>query len=215
VDKQDLRDFKDLLIYEVGLRDIDVRLNTVATPSTIAEAAPDFAILAVGSTACVPPIKGIETAVPALAVYDDGVTLGRRIVMVGGGLVGCETGLHLAKTGHEVTVVEMLDRAANESYGMYREALLLEMERVGMSVLTGTKCLEIAATGVQVEHRDATREWLAADTVVFALGMRPNETLALKEALGDVPYAEVGDCVRAAKVDSAIKEGFLAAMGIL
>lgn len=49
-----------------------------------------------------------------------------------GGLVGCETGLYLQKTGHEVTVVEMLDRVANESFGMYREALVWEMEKNDM-----------------------------------------------------------------------------------
>ena len=55
--------------------------------------------------------------------------------MIGGGLVGCETGLYLQKTGDEVTVVEMLDRVANESFGMYREALVWEMEKNDMTML--------------------------------------------------------------------------------
>jgi NADPH-dependent 2,4-dienoyl-CoA reductase/sulfur reductase-like enzyme len=215
VDKQDLRDFKDLLIYEVGRRDIDVRLSTPATPATVATEEPDVVILAVGSTPLVPPIEGIDTATPALAVYERGPSLGRRIVMVGGGLAGCETGLHLAKTGHEVTVVEMLDRAANESYGMYREALLLEMGRVGMKVMTGTKCVEITPNAVLVEGRDGAAEWLEADTVVFALGMRPHDTSALKAAAGTRVCLEAGDCIRAARVDAAVREGFLAAMSVL
>jgi len=215
VDKQDLRGFKDLLVYEVGLGNVDVRLNTDATAATIAQEEPDVVILALGSQALVPPIKGIEGALPALAVYEVGVVLGRRIVMVGGGLVGCETGLHLAKTGHEVTVVEMLDRAADESFGMYREALLLEMEMAGVRLLTGTTCLEMAGAGVRVEGRNATVRWLEADTVVYALGMRPNATSGLKESLGTIPFHEIGDCVRPAKVDAAVKEGFLAAMSVL
>ncbi len=215
LDKRGLRDFKDLLIHEVRLRDIEVRLNTCATAAVIAEERPDYAILAVGSSAVTPSIPGIENAVPALAVYDHDVALGKRIVMVGGGLVGCETGLHLAKAGHEVTVVEMLARAAAESYGMYREALLLEMERVGVKVLTSTKCVEIAPGGVRVQHRGAPEGWLEADSVVYALGMGANDTSALRAALGAIPFAEIGDCVRAAKVDAAVKEGFLAAMNIL
>ena len=215
VDKADLRDFKNLLVYETGIRDIKVRLNTPATAETIAQEVPDAVILAVGSSPVVPPIKGIENAIPALAVYDDGAVLGERIVMVGGGLVGCETGLHLAKSGHKVTVVEMLARAANESYGMYREALLLEMQKAGMRIITSAKCTEIARSGVQIEREDATQEWFEADAVVYALGMRPSATDDLQTALGSIPYVKIGDCARAAKVDAAIKEGFLAAMDIL
>ena len=76
------------------------------------------------------------------------VTLGN---IVGGGLVGCEAGLFLQKTGHEVTVVELLGRLANESFGMYREALIWEMEKCGMAMLPKTRCLEITPTGVKVE----------------------------------------------------------------
>lgn len=229
--KEDLRNFKDLLVYEVGRRSIKVRLNTTATPSTIAEEKPGVVILALGSVPAVPPLKGIEHALHALAVYEAGCSLGQRVVMVGGGLAGCETALHLAKTGHEVTIVEMLDRLAAESYGMYREALLLEIERVGMKVLTGARCTEITPAGVWVEspraaqdsaeakQRDSGKQrasqWLEADAVVYALGMRPCETSELKKAAGAIPCVEIGDCVRPRRVEAAIREGFLAAMNVL
>ena len=223
VDKQDLRDFKDLLIHEVRLREVDVRLNTRATAAVIAEERPDHVILAVGSSPVTPPLPGIEHALPALTVYNHDVTLGKQIVMVGGGLVGCETGLHLAKAGHEVTVVEMLARAAAESYGMYREALLLEMKRVGVKVLTSTRCVEITPGGIRTQQGDKPEDapedvpyrWLQAETVVYALGMGPNDTSALKTALDAIPFTEIGDCVQPGKVDAAVKEGFLAAMNIL
>ncbi|MBN1321223.1 MAG: FAD-dependent oxidoreductase [Thermoleophilia bacterium] len=215
VDKQDLRAFKDMLIYEVGLRDVAVRLGTRADAALIAEEQPEYAILALGSVPYLPPIPGIEHAVQALRVYDPGTIIGRRVVMVGGGLVGCETGLHLAKTGHEVTVVEMLGRVANESFGMYREALLLEMERVGVTALTNTTCVAIAPTGIRVKNAEGTESPLEADSVVYSLGMCPNSTSELETALGAVPFVKIGDCVRAAQVDAAVKEGFLAAMEIL
>jgi 2,4-dienoyl-CoA reductase-like NADH-dependent reductase (Old Yellow Enzyme family) len=215
VNKQDLCAFKDVLVYEVGLRDITVRLDTRADAALVAEERPDHAILAVGSAPLVPPISGIEHAVQALRVYDPGAVLGERIVMVGGGLVGCETGLHLAKTGHAVTVVEMLGRVANESFGMYREALLLEMEQAGVTALTNTTCVGITPTGIRVRRSDGAESSLEADTVVYSLGMCPNSTSELETALGAIPFAKIGDCVRAAKVDAAIKEGFLAAMNIL
>ena len=69
-------------------------------------------------------MPGIGHAHKAMDMYDGNVKPGHKIVMVGGGLVGCEAGLFLQKTGHEVTVVELLGRLANESFGMYREALI-------------------------------------------------------------------------------------------
>ncbi len=215
VNKQDLRNFKNMLVGEVDRRDINLRLNTSATTPIVLEEGPDVVILAVGSSPLVPSIVGIENAISALAAYEGDAGLGKRIVMVGGGLTGCETGLHLAKTGHEVTVVELLDRVAAESYGMYREALLLEMDRVGMKLLTNAACREISASGVQVERADMIREWIEADTVVYALGMRSNTTSGLKAACGAITTVEVGDCARPAGVDAAVREGFLAAMNIL
>ena len=56
-------------------------------------------------------------------------TIGKDVVIVGGGLVGCEVGLHLAGHGRNVTVVEMLPVMANETFGYYRNALLNEMDK--------------------------------------------------------------------------------------
>lgn len=226
--KKDLRNFKDLLVYEVERRNIELRLGVVASPATIEEEKPEAVILALGSVPLVPPIPGIEQALHALAVYEEGRSFGRQVVVVGGGLAGCETALHLAKTGHEVTIVEMLDRVAAESYGMYREALLLEMERMGVKTITSVRCVGMAPDGVWLEPatcvteganaldaKEQTSFWLKADAVVYALGMCPVDTSELERAAGHVPCFEIGDCSRPGRVDAAIKQGFLAAMNVL
>lgn len=212
IDKPDLRNFKDLLIREVQRRDIEVFLGTEATPDFIEEFGADTVILATGSAPVTPPIPGIEHAVQAMDVYDGKKTPGKRIVMIGGGLVGCETGLFLAKTGHEVTVVEMLPRLANESYGMYREALIWEMEKTGVAMLPDTKCLEIRPDGVVIENAEGRRT-LPADTVLYALGMKSIDAQPLKDAAG--PGCKVaGDAICAAKVDQATRSAYLAAVEI-
>jgi 2-polyprenyl-6-methoxyphenol hydroxylase-like FAD-dependent oxidoreductase len=48
----------------------------------------------------------------AMDVYSNMSKVGQKVVMVGGGLVGCEVGLHLAKNGRDVTVIEMLGEVA-------------------------------------------------------------------------------------------------------
>lgn len=215
VNKNDLRNFKNLLVREVGKLKVNVKLNTEVTPAVIKQIQPDAVILALGSSILKPSLPGIGNAIHALDVYENANRVGKRVVMVGGGLVGCETGLHLAKTGHTVTVIEMLERLADESFGMYREALLSEMEKCKVSSKVQTKCLEITPRSVKVETHEGTLEFIQADTVVYALGMKPNSTAELKFAAGKVPVYEVGDCVRAAKVVDAVNEGFLVAYKVI
>ena len=114
-------------------------------------------------------------------MYDGKVKPGHKIVMVGGGLVGCEAGLFLQKTGHEVTVVELLGRLANESFGMYREALIWEMEKCGMAMLPKTRCLEITPTGVKVENAGGVRPWRPTPSSL-PLGMKSVDIAPLKAA---------------------------------
>lgn len=212
-DKPDLRAFRDLLIREVGRRGIDVRLRTAVTPENLRDFAPEALIIATGSLPVTPPIPGIEHAVQALELHR-GASAGRRVVMVGGGLVGVEEGLALAKTGHAVTVVEMLPRAANEVYGMYREALMRELKLSGVTLMENTRCLEIGRDYVRVAGADGAEKTLAADTVVYALGLTPAPYRALLDAAGDIPYEIIGDAVHPGKVDQATRGGYLAGVRI-
>ena len=92
---------------------------------------------------------------------------------------------------------------------------MLEMQKYNMIGKTDTHCLEIISTGVNVENEDGTQEFIEADTVVYALGMKANNTSELRSAAGRIPVFEAGDCVCARNVGEAVKEGFIAAMGIL
>jgi 2,4-dienoyl-CoA reductase-like NADH-dependent reductase (Old Yellow Enzyme family)/thioredoxin reductase len=215
--KGDLKDFKDLMVRRVSKRNINVIKGKEVTPEELAAMKADAVILATGSSPIVPRIEGLENAVRALDLYFEGLDgVGQKVVMIGGGLVGSEAGLHLAKNGRKVTIVEMLDKVAPESYPLHREALVHEMDKM-LIYRTGLKVVSIAENGVNTVDREGKEEFIPADTVVYALGMRANrkETESLHAAVKDVPVFEIGDCVRAAKVYEAVKEGYLAAMSIL
>lgn len=214
VDKPDLRCFKNMLIAEVERRGIDVRLNTTVTPENLADFAPDALIIATGSVPTHPPIPGIEHAIQSLEVYRGNALPGKRILMLGGGLIGAEQGLHLAKTGHEVTVVEMLPRVANEAYGMYREALGREMEKAGMVLYENTKCLEVGPNWLRVALPDGSEAKLEGDTVLYALGLKSVPCEDLKKAAGDIPVAVIGDAVAPGKVDQATRGGYMAGINV-
>jgi 2,4-dienoyl-CoA reductase-like NADH-dependent reductase (Old Yellow Enzyme family)/thioredoxin reductase len=216
--KRELHGFKDLLVKEVGKRDIDVRLNTHVTPEMIKEIDPGALILAIGAEPLIPPIPGIEKAITSLEFYSYGEDkIGKNVIMVGGGLVGCEVGLELTHGGRKVTIIEMKERLVPDSIGIHRTGLLDQMDEMGIRSMVKTKCKEIKEEGVVVEDESGREELIPADTVVIALGMkaRAEEVKKLREAGGDIPVFEIGDCVRAAKVGEAIQEGYTAAMSIV
>ena len=215
--KGDLKAFKDLMVRRVTKRNnIKVIMGREFTPQDVAAFKADQVILAVGSTPIKPPIAGIENALRALDIYQTLDQVGHKVVMVGGGLVGSEAGLHLAKNGREVLIVEMVDKVAPDSYPMHRVALVHEMDKM-LTYRTGLKVTSIEKNGVKTTDKDGKEEFIPADTVVYALGMRANrkDAEALHAAVKDVPVHEIGDCVRAAKVYDAVREGYLEAMSIL
>ena len=213
--KGDLRAFKNVLIRRIEERDIKVILNTEVTKETIAKHKADAVILAIGSSPIVPPIKGIENAVHALDVYRGKSEIGQKVIIIGGGLVGCETGLHLAKEGKDVTVIEMGESVAPDSYPMHRIALVNELDQL-VTTKVKTKCVEILPAAVKAIDELGNEVLFEADSIVFALGMKANDTEkdALLGELSNSKVFVIGDCVRAAKVYEAVREGFTAAMSI-
>ena len=215
IDKPDLRNFKDMMIREVERRNIDVHINTSVTADNLADFNAQEIIIATGSEAITPPIPGIENAIQSLEIYKGTVKAGKRVIMLGGGLIGAEEGLFLAKTGHEVTIIEKLPRVANEAYGMYREALALEMQKEGIVLLENTSCLEIGKNSVRVALPDGSEKELEADSILYALGMRSLPSKELSDAARSIPVHIIGDAVSPGKVDAATRTAYLAAIKIL
>jgi 2,4-dienoyl-CoA reductase-like NADH-dependent reductase (Old Yellow Enzyme family)/thioredoxin reductase len=213
--KIDLREFKDLMIREVKAMDIELLLNTEVTPDFIKKMKPDVLIIAVGSAPVVPPIPGIENAIDALTLYWNQDKVGKRVIMIGGGLVGCETSLSMAAAGHEVTVVEMLGRFASEIFAMPRAALLDEMEKRGIRQLVGQKCTEVRHNGVKLVDNSGQETFLEADTICYSVGMKAKGAQALKEAAGDIPVFMIGDCLAVGKVASCTESAYRAALEIV
>jgi 2,4-dienoyl-CoA reductase-like NADH-dependent reductase (Old Yellow Enzyme family)/thioredoxin reductase len=213
-DKIDLKNFKNVLIREVKIRDIEVLINTKGDANLIALIKPDHIIIATGSEPITPEIQGIEYAHQSLEVYRGNIICGKKIIMVGGGLIGSEQGLHLAKRGHDVTIVEMLPRIADESYGMYREALVHEIAKENIHVMENTKCLEIGRNYVKVLLPDGGEKCLYADTILYALGMKSSLFDDIKTAAGDIPVDIIGDAIKPGKVDQAISSAYNASVNI-
>lgn len=216
-DKVDLRNFKNLLIREVeNDKDIKVIKNVEADISLIDKINPDVVIIAVGSHPLVTKIPGIDTAMNVLEAYGSIDNIGKNVILIGGGLVGCEVGLHLASVGKNVTVVEMNTMMAYETFGYYRNALLDEMDKRSIKQVLGAKCVEFKKDGVVV-LKDGQESFIQADTVIYSMGMKSNtETVEkLKEVFKDKELLVIGDCLKPGKVGDSVRSGYIAAMSIL
>ena len=210
--KVDLMRLKNYLITQVNKSNVQVLLNTEVTPEFIKRGGYDAVIVAAGSSPSKPPIPGLDTAEHATTVYTKLETLGRNVAVLGGGLVGCETGLFLAEHGHNVTIIEMQDTIAPEANWMHREGMMQSFAKAPITCLTGLRVSKVEPNAVTALDRDDNPVVIPVDSVVYAMGMRPNT--ATVEALRDtvIDVIPVGDCVKARKARQAMEEGFWAAV---
>jgi NADPH-dependent 2,4-dienoyl-CoA reductase/sulfur reductase-like enzyme len=212
--KESLKRFRDSLAVRCERAGVDVRFNTEATADLVKQIAPDAVICAVGSLANVPKIDGIEYAIHALDLYADPARVGKRVVMIGGGLIGAETGLWLADHGHEVIILEMREDVAIDANDSHRRALIPRM-RGKLKWEVNVTVTAIDANGVSFSDKDGRTHFLEADTVVYAVGQHADKGTV--ESLKDScdRFVAIGDCVQARQVKQATYEGFCAAMDIL
>ena len=212
--KLDIRNYKDLLIREVGKRGIEVRLNTEVTPELIQDFRPEAMILAVGSDDLILPIPGIENAVTAMEVYaSDFKCLGRRVIVLGGGLVGCEAACDYIDHGKEVMIVEMQECLMPEVIGLYRTAVHDFLDQHGARYEVNAKVVEVGKNYV-IAMRSGEKITLNADTVVNAMGRRAHGTEDLTAA-ADCAVWNIGDSVKARQIGDSVREGWTAAMEIV
>lgn len=211
--KRDISRFIDHLKAQVEKSPIDVKLGREATMEEILASSYDVVIIATGGEPLVPAIAG-ATGSNVMTAVD--VLLGKRspgdnVLIIGAGIVGCETAVFLTDRGKKVTVVEKMDRLLPERLFTLNYNALSEMvSQRGIRVMLGSSLVEIDDAGAVVETDDG-RKHVDADSVVLAMGFKSNDDLATKLAARGKEVILIGDARRPRKVLDAVWEGFHAA----
>jgi 2,4-dienoyl-CoA reductase-like NADH-dependent reductase (Old Yellow Enzyme family)/thioredoxin reductase len=208
-DKEELKNIIDYYTTQMEILPVNLNLGETVTAETLDKLSPDAVVMAAGAKEFVPDIAGVESkhVVTALDVLKGTVSVGEKVVMVGGGMIGVETAEYLVKAGKKVTVVEMLRSVASDIGPTTRWGLLARLYQE-MNILVLTKVIEIKQGSVVVEDKDKQIKEISADTVVMAAGLSRKTDLSTILDERDIEYYSIGSFREPGQIGQAIKDGF-------
>jgi pyruvate/2-oxoglutarate dehydrogenase complex dihydrolipoamide dehydrogenase (E3) component len=189
---------------------VQITLKKEASPEIVEKISPDVVLIAIGSEPAVSSIPGLLNTKywTADQVLEGASILGKRIVIIGGGSVGCEGAELLSEQGKDVTIIEMLDDIALGMDKINRLPLIMALEDNGVEIMTKTRAESVSDKGVRVDCLGNT-EFLEYEELVVAAGREPR-----KDHLADILKKKVkevyliGDRVSPRRILEAIHEGF-------
>ncbi|MCP4755732.1 MAG: FAD-dependent oxidoreductase [Proteobacteria bacterium] len=209
-------DWISWLAVQLDKAGVALKIGTTVTDKMLEEEAPEVVILATGGEKVVPEISGLDQAMvcDAWQILGGQVSPGKNVVVVGGGLIGMETGDFMADKGSRITMVEMLERSPVpriQSHGYHLHKRLRSAECRFMFNTT----LESVQEDSVVAVTDGNKETISpVDQVVLAVGMKPRQDL--KAVLKDrgIRHQVVGDAFEVRRIIEATEEGAKAAWDI-
>ena len=194
---------------------VEIRCGVEVTPERVAKEAPDVLIVATGSVPALPPVAGMDRE--AVVTADDLLAgrrrLSGRVLVLGGGLTGCEAADYLAASGCQVELLEMGDRLAGGLNKSRRRFLLRRLAQGGVTVRLLTRAEAVEQDGVRVCSGDYRYTIAGIDGVVVATGRAPLDRLSqrVRELSPKTRVLVIGDAERPGLAIDAICQGARAA----
>ena len=218
--KRGVRKFKTYLTEQVEKAGVEVRLNTEVTPQMMDRMDFDQVILAIGAELSAPPIEGLaDHMLFAADIYEKDAEVGKNVVIIGGGMTGCETAIYLARRGHKVALIEATgDLCGGMNFGSsnleyYRVCVGNLQIESNITVYLNASITKVSKGSVVFEQDGETRK-LAPDSIVVATGLKARSDEAMALWRPGVPTVMVGDCVKAADIEHAVRSAYDAAINI-
>lgn len=205
--KQHLGLMKPYLERQLELHGVNVHLGKKLSKQDVLDMNADAVVCATGVKPAVLNIEGAERAVNARDILD-GSESGKNAVIIGGGSIGCETAEFLAKQGKKVSIIEMTDKLAGNTGKTDQTILLGHLKGYGVKLLTECRVEKITANEVVYKSKDGKNASVKADTVVLAIGDKPDTSLydSLKEEVKEI--YNIGDSNGGGIIPNAVYEGY-------
>ena len=205
--KQHLGLMKPYLERQLELHKVNVHLGKKLTKEDILGMNPDAVVCATGVKPVSLNIPGIQRAVNATDILK-GAPAGKNVTVIGGGSIGCETAEYLAKQGKKVSIIEMTNTLAGNTGKTDQTILLGHLKGHKVGLFTECKVEKISETDVVYKTKNGKTNTLKADTVVLAVGGKPETELyeSLKEEIKEI--YNIGDSNGGGIIPNAVYEGY-------
>ena len=203
---------------ELGDLRVEIRLKTEVTPELVQKNNPDSLIVATGSEYIRLNVPGGDrpNVISACDFLSGKARVGQKVVVIGGGQVGCEMSLWLSQQGKKVTVVEKLDDLliGRPIPWMNRVMLLDLLKFHKVDIMTNCSLSEVTDKGAVLSHKDSRRETFPADTVIISVGLKPEQGIyrLLRGNLTNLYL--IGDAREAKNIMNAIWDAYEVARAI-
>ncbi len=209
--KHDVLDYVKYLNGLVRRLPMEVALNKKASVEEVKSFGADYIVLATGARMEPPPLDGdVDDRVLTVIQVLNGIEpQGENIIVMGGGVIGCETALYLARKGKQVTLTTRRSASllAEDLYDHNnRDVLLMMMKAADIKILPETVPVRMGHTGVVIDRNNVEEE-IVADGLVFS-GRMISENNLSRALENKSTILSIGDCVEPARIMDAVWGGF-------
>ncbi|MCF7928691.1 MAG: FAD-dependent oxidoreductase, partial [Spirochaetales bacterium] len=202
--KESLKEIVDYYRDELDRQGVPVRKEE-ATAENLKGNGYNGVLLAAGAEPMIPPIKGLKEYYWTEFLYDENLPTGKRVVVIGGGLIGMELASKLVEKNNDVTIVEMLPEVATGMEMIEKSMTMKKLAQKNVTIYTNFKVEEIDRSRV-ILNGDEQRILEDIDHIVVTAGMRSRNDMK-EEIEPELPVYVIGDAKKVGKAQTAILSG--------
>ena len=209
-------DFKEDIVrllswYKRELKKLDiiVKMEHPVNAETLNHENSDIILMATGASPIIPGIKGAEgeSVCTVVDLLKSKRVPGKRTIIIGGGLTGCEAALWLNNRGKNVVLIEMCSELMTGGAKVPFQVRRMTLDLIAQSkveVLTGCRVIQLSREGARIVYPDGSISDIQGDTVAFSIGMKSHSDLFDELEKSKIPTYKIGDCRTPRNIMNAI-----------
>ena len=217
--KKEIGRLLDWYRRELDNLELDIHFGEEFLPSSIVKERPDVAIIATGSKPSIPPVRGLAQGnyPTAIDLFLGRRSVNKQVLVLGGGVIGCETALWLAQQGKDVTIIEILPEILTGGIPIQHMNRLMLVDLLtfhNVKVMTNTRVVEVGSQSLTLTDSGGSRKQLPIESLVVATGLQAERGLydSLRGEFANLFL--IGDSRKPQNILNAIWDGFHVAQTI-